>query len=131
MPTQTTSALLGAIYSKLTGTGYSHRVYFDIAPEAAVQPFAVINMPMPSDVINVTANAGAPSAEAFEFVNVDISCYEQGESAINALAMRESCIAGMLEVAGAVGLVSRQTPQPYQQNGEIWHQCTATVRYAH
>ena len=131
MPTQTTSALLGAIYSKLKGAGYGYRVYFGVAPDNAVQPFAVINISVPSDVINVTSATGSPAVEALEFVNVDIACYEQGETAINALAMRESCITGMLAVSGAVGLVSRQVPSPYSENGETWQQCVATVRYAH
>lgn len=131
MTTQTTSALLGAIYSKLTGTGYGYRVYFGVAPDNAVQPFAVLNISVPSDVVNVTGVGGSPAVEALEFVNVDIACYEQGETAINALAMREACITGMLAVSGAVGLVSRQVPSPYSENGETWQQCVATVRYAH
>ena len=132
MPTaQTTSALLGAIYSKLTGTGYAFRVYFGLAPDNAVQPFAVLNLATPSDVINVTGAGGSPAVEALEFVDIDVACYEQGGSAINALAMREACITGMLAVTGAVCLVSRQAPSPYSENGETWQQCIATVRYAH
>lgn len=131
MTKQTTSSLLGAIYSKLTGTGYSYRVYFGIAPDNAVQPFAVLNLATPSDVINVTGAGGSPAVEALEFVNIDVACYEQGETAINALAMREACITGMLAISGAVGLVSRQVPSQYSENGETWQQCIATVRFAH
>lgn len=131
MPTQTTSSLLGAIYSKLTGTGYSYRCYFGVAPDNAVQPFAVLNLATPSDVINVTGAGGSPAAEAFEFVDIDVACYEQGETAINALAMRESCITGMKTISGCVCLISRQIPTPYTENGETWQQCVATVRFAH
>lgn len=131
MPTaQTTSALLGAIYSKLTGTGYAFRVYFGIAPDNAVQPFVVLSVGA-CETVNVTGAGGSPAVETLQFSDIDISCYEQGNSSINALAARELCITGMLAVTGAVGLVGRQPPQVDTSNGETWHQCTATVRFAH